>query len=365
MMPYANQWKHYTIMHGNQKVVSIWRDGKCVIYSGELMPYNLYLEQVLENDIEIRMQNLDNFYYWCASRILTLDREYAKEILNSIGATQASTDRDRAHIALSYYCLSLMDIYWTKEDEENIDFERINLFENHLEKAFVDVTLRGKQLTIQNSYLIADDLGTQGCYPKAWVRKNDTFWLMKDGGLDVVENELLASKICRCFKVNQVLYEEDYYDGQKVSISRIITSLTQSIVSIEHFGIYAMNHDMNKMEYILELDGYTYYMMNILDYLIGNTDRHWGNWGVLIDNRTNKPVRLYDLMDFNKAFNSYDNIEGANCLTTEKKQSQKDAAIDAVKMVGLNQISEVSPQWFKNQAQKKMFFERLDLLKSY
>lgn len=50
----------------------------------------------------------------------------------------------------------------------------MELGENNLsnnKKAFVDVTLRGKQMTIQNSYLIADDLGTQGCYPKAWIRK--------------------------------------------------------------------------------------------------------------------------------------------------------------------------------------------------
>ena len=38
-------------------------------------------------------------------------------------------------------------------------------------------------------------------------------------------------------------------------------------------------------------------MMNIIDYLTGNTDRHWGNWGLLIDNRTNQPVRLHDLID--------------------------------------------------------------------
>ena len=25
-------------------------------------------------------------------------------------------------------------------------------------------------------------------------------------------------------------------------------------------------------------------MMNILDYLVGNTDRHWENWGLLVDN---------------------------------------------------------------------------------
>ena len=34
---------------------------------------------------------------------------------------------------------------------------------------------------------------------------------------------------------------------------------------------------------ILELDAHGYYMMNILDYLVGNTDRHWENWGLLVD----------------------------------------------------------------------------------
>lgn len=29
-------------------------------------------------------------------------------------------------------------------------------------------------------------------------------------------------------------------------------------------------------------------MMNIVDYLIGNTDRHWGNWGFLVNNANNK-----------------------------------------------------------------------------
>lgn len=358
-------WNAYTIMHGDRKVADIHRDGTCIIYSEQMMPYNLYLESTEKNDIEIRIQNLDNFYYWCASRVLTLDREYAKEILNSIGASQAHTDRERALIALSYHCLSLMDIYWTKEKDESLEFKEINLFENHLEKAFIDVTLRGKQVTIQNRHLIADDLGTQGCYPKAWIRRDDTFWLMKDGGLEPVENELLASKICRCFQVNQVMYEEDYYDDQKVSVSKIITSLDKSIVSMENFEIYAANRQINKMEYILNMDGYSYYMMNILDYLIGNTDRHWGNWGMFVDNETNTPIRLYDLMDFNKAFGAYDTIDGANCLTSGKIQSQKEAAIEAIKQIGLNQISEISPQWFADDTRREMFFKRLDILQSF
>ena len=75
------------------------------------MPYDLYLdeEEPESCDIDLRLNNLNNFYHWCASRVLSLDRKYAKEILNSIGAAQAVTDRDRADISLSYH-LSLIHI---------------------------------------------------------------------------------------------------------------------------------------------------------------------------------------------------------------------------------------------------------------
>lgn len=358
-------WQEYEIMHGDEKVASICKNGMCVIFCEEMLPYNLYLEQVAEEDLDARIQNLDNFYHWCASRILTLDREYAKEILNSIGATQAATDRDRAQIALSYHCLSLMDVFWTKEKNENQVFSKLNLFENHLDTAFIDVSLKGRQMTIENRHLIADDLGTQGCYPKAWIREQDGFLLMKDGGPEPVENELLASKIVRCFRINQVEYEETFYDGQKVSVSKIITSLDKSIVPMEHFEIYAANHEINTMDYILQLDSYSYYMMNIVDYLVGNNDRHWGNWGLLIDNRTNSPICLYDLMDFNKAFQAYHDMEGANCLTTGKRQSQKEAAIEAVQKIGLNQIKEIDVQWFSDDKKREMFEKRLSLLRAY
>ena len=50
--------------------------------------------------------------------MLTMDRAYAKEILNSIGMAQAHTDRDRVQIVLSYRCLRLTVVYWVKEAGE-------------------------------------------------------------------------------------------------------------------------------------------------------------------------------------------------------------------------------------------------------
>lgn len=354
----------YEIMHGERKVAWVDTQGHCRIYDKNFLPYHLYLDD-MDSDIDTLVNNITNFYYWCATRVLTLDRQYAKEILNSIGASQAVTDKDRAQIALSYHCLSLTDIYWVRQAGEGITYKEINLYENHLSNAFVDIALRGKQMTVQNSSL-AQDLSTNGCFPKAWIRTEDGFCLLKDGGRRAVENEVLASQVCQCFRCNQVVYGLGEFDGEPVSVSKIMTTLEYGIVSREAFEIYACNKELDSMEYILRLDGYSYYMMNILDYLVGNTDRHWGNWGFLIDNRTNQPIRLHPLMDFNQAFHAYDTIDGANCQTVFPQiMTQRQAAKDAVGHIGLNQVREIDKTWFSGREREfDMLKQRLEVLKA-
>lgn len=104
----------------------------------------------------------------------------------------------------------------------------------------MDITLRGRQYTVQNEYL-ARDLSTNGCFPKAWQRSDHRFRLLKDGGEDAVNREILAS------------------------------SISDNIASAEAFNIYVLNHDRDSKKCILSLDSHNYYMMNIMDYLTGNT----------------------------------------------------------------------------------------------
>lgn len=354
--------KVYEIMHKDRQVAGISDAGHCRIYDRSFMPCNLYLEEA--EDIDTLVNNVTNFHYWCATRMLTLDRQYAKEILNSIGASQAVTDKERAKIALSYRCVSLTDVYWVRLEGEKIFFGEINLYENHLDNTFMDISLRGRQYSVQNECL-ARDLSTNGLFPKAWERCGDGFRLLKDGGQDAVARELLASRICRCFEVAQVQYEKGSFDGKMVSISGNMTSKEYSIVSMEAFQIYAANHSIDVQQYILDLDRYNYYMMNVVDYLTGNTDRHWGNWGLLVCNSDNKPVRLHDLMDFNQAFRAYDDMEGGNALTVFGEHiTQKEAALRGVKEVGLNQVREVEEECFRELPQYcEMFYRRLKLLK--
>ena len=191
--------KVYQIMHKEKTVAEISSRGEAKVLDEQFMPYDLYLERE-ENglDIDIRLNNLDNFYHWCASRVLSLDRKYAKAILNSIGAAQAVTDRDRADISLSYHCVSLTDVFWVRRKGENATFQQLNLYDNTLNEAVVEISLKGRQMTVTNREL-APDLSTKGCFPKAWIRDEGGFRLLKDGEENAVRRELLASQICQCF----------------------------------------------------------------------------------------------------------------------------------------------------------------------
>lgn len=353
----------YEIMHGEKKVAEINTRGEATVFNERFIPYDLYLDD--DRDFDTLINNMNNFYYWCASRVLSLDRKYAKEILNSIGMAQAVTDRDRAKISLSYHCVSLTDIYWVKKSDEEISYEKINLYDNSLNEAVVELSLRGKPMTVTNQEL-APDLSTKGCFPKAWIRRGKDFILLKDGGDDAVKKELLASRLCQCFDLKQVKYKEGFYDGQKVTESKIITSKQYSIVSKMAFEIYAQNHDLNVLDECLRIDKETYYGMNILDYLVGNIDRHPENWGLLVDNQTNEYVSLYPIMDFNQSFGSYDTIEGANCQTVyPDKMTQREAAIEAVRNIGLHQIKDIDESFFEDAMEwKEMFFQRLEELKN-
>ena len=357
----------YIIMHKNEPVASIRKDGYSEIYSPSFMPYNLYFETQTQ-ELDERVNNLTNFYYWCSSRVLSLDRKYAKTILNFLNKKQAVTDKDRAEIALSYHCLTLTDVFWVKQKEEPLRFEDISLYRNPLSRAFFDVCLRGVYPTLQNREFltqgkVAGDISTSGVAPKAWIRKDGDIYLYKDGNVEEVNAELLASKIVSCFQCNAIEYFEDYYLGEKVCASKLITSEENSIVPMEFIEVYAVNNDTDKFSLVLEKDSYNYYMMNVLDYLIGNTDRHWGNWGFLVDNKTNTLLKLHPLMDFNKAFTSYDGISGAMCLTTKETMTQMQAAIEAVHQIGLNQTAEIQESWFYDKKVKEMFFKRLDVLR--
>lgn len=279
----------YVIMLKDKEVCKInRRTGKVKICDDRLMPFDIYLEEGEDADTQ---NNVIVFNWWCAHRILSLDREYAKAILNACNIKQATTDKDRADISLSYKCLSLKDFYWVKKENDTETWESINLFDHSLSNAVIDIALLGKNLTVSNRHLLTSDLATDGLFPKAWVRKDGRFYLYKGDKNNSVEKEVNASKLLRRLGFCVIDYQASLYDEEKVSVSECFTSKKIGYVTA---GDMFQNYD-------LHTNCKEYDFMNLCDYLVGNSDRHQDNWGYLFNDKR-EMIGFAPIFDFNHAF---------------------------------------------------------------
>lgn len=315
------QWS-YDLMYQNMLIGTIAANG-VVDLRGKL-PYDLYLEEC-ENDFDTRLMNLDNFRTWCANRVLTLDREHAKQILNACALSQATSEKERCKVALTYNCLSLRDSYWIRKNKEE-QWDRLNLYENSLSNVCVDIALNGKNLAITDTYLIASDCSTNGVFPKAWVRKREGFYLYKGNRNDSVTKEVEASEILRSLGLNALEYKYGEWGGQRVSDSACFTSKRVGYVSAES---YAWNQNLTKA---VERFRQGFLQLVLATYLVGDVDCHWGNWGFLFEYR--RLVGMVPIFDLNHAFEATNDTQSLPWFALGRSISQLDAAKEAAEQLG-------------------------------
>lgn len=268
-----------------EEVIAEFQNG---VVSIRRLPLGLYLEEGTESDVLVN--NIINFYSWCSRRVLSLDRVHAKAILNSCGLAQAVTDRERAEIALQYKCLSLSDNYWVTDDC-SVRWRDIDLFSHSLNEA-VPVSLRGKQLTLNNISLIAQDTSTNGLAPKAWIRKEDHIYLMKGNvGNDSVGREVEASGILRALGFNAMEYRREQYEGETVSVCKCYTSEYMSHIALDEY-LSCNEYNSSWNERVIDII--------LASYLVGDSDRHCGNVNILFVD--DKVIDIAPMIDFNHAF---------------------------------------------------------------
>lgn len=299
------------LMH-KDTVICYYRNGSVRIVNK--LPYGLYLTEY--TDIDDRVNNINNFQNWCSRRMLTLDREHAKVILNSVGLQQAVTDADRMNVALQYKCLSLQDCYWVKSPSDESLWKDINLYQHSLNEA-VPISLQGKSLYLQNVDCISQDVSTNGVAPKAWIRKYSGLYLYKgDVGNNAVEREVEASNIIRSLDViNIVKYTVEEYDNDHVSACELYTTEEMSLVSLEDF---ITTHDVD--EYLL--DG----LKNIIlaAYIVGDSDRHCGN--VFLEyNLASNYLKVGPMLDFNHAFECEDSLSSISLMVWNIRETLQEA----------------------------------------
>ena len=209
-------------------------------------------------------------------------------------------------IALTH-CLSLTDTLWVKSEREDVSWKDVNLYENQFDEDVSKFAFNGRDVVNFQKTTTSPELTTDGAYDKCWLNEKDGIHLIKTGssgarnaGLEPY-GEVLASqvfeKIC-----SSVKYNFRKYDGRIVSDCKIFTSQEFGYRPIALF--YKERLTLPKLleiyrEFNCEDE---FRRMVVADCITLNSDRHFGNFGFLVNNETFERTALNPCFDFNMAF---------------------------------------------------------------
>ena len=244
---------------------------------------------------------------WVRHRSIPKNRAYVDTILSSMGL---SINRPFEILRISKG-LSLNDCYWVCEEGSEESFEQFNLYDNRFNRvlgeiAFIGYGSDGGRLSSSPEFT------TNGALPKCWRRENGVIRLYK-GGTSGASNtgnepysEYYAAEIGTVLGVNSISYGVSKWKGTLCSTCDLFTSKEFSFVPVGRIvrtgGMKAVREYYETLgeEYVAALND-----MIVFDAIILNTDRHFGNFGFLVDNHSNTIVHPAPLFDHGNSLLNY------------------------------------------------------------
>lgn len=245
---------------------------------------------------------------WLKQRTIPKNRAYVNSFLSKCGL---HINRPMNIIRVSKG-LSLNDCYWVVEEGFNGTFEKYNLYDNRFSQLLAMIAFTGYGSSVRTSLVSCPEFTTNGMLPKCWRRVNGTIRLYK-GGTSGASNtgcepysEYYAAQIAETMGINSVSYNLSKWKGELCSVCDLFTSKDYSYLPIGRMvtvgGMEAVREYYQSLgkEYIDALN-----TMLVFDAVIFNTDRHFGNFGFMVNNKTNKITASAPLFDHGNALFNY------------------------------------------------------------
>ena len=226
---------------------------------------------------------------WLQKRVIPKNRAYVAEILKTFGLSINDTK------GIIDVCkgLSLNDSYWVVPGDFSGTFAQYNLYENRFSEILSLVAYTGIGQS-DAAFTTSPELTTNGMLPKAWrfiegkgiyLYKGGTFGAANTGNEPY--SEFYASQVAQVMGLNAVSYELENWKGILASRCKLFTDIDTSYIPIGRIvregGLKAC------LDYYEKLGPEAYEQvrsMLVFDAVIYNEDRHFGNFGVLRNNRS-------------------------------------------------------------------------------
>lgn len=239
---------------------------------------------------------------WWLSRSIPASRSGLKDALELLRVSS------RHSLIAKCLGLSLSDQYWVCPKGSDITWDKVNFFDNEFSDD-VGSALFGNALKSDVISLVSPDNTSDGWLKKKWIILNGKRYLMKGGSNPFQQeplNEVLASEIMERLNISHAKYRLVWENELPYSVcENFITSDTELISAAyivksskcpNHISAY--DHFINCCErfgipnFQSSLDE-----MLTLDFIIANTDRHFGNFGAVRNAETLEWLGLSPIYD--------------------------------------------------------------------
>ena len=299
----------------NQKIENI------NILKPEFLPINLNL-----NNIDV------NFHLWIMDRKVPENREFVENIVATYSENGKEQLMDYLDISLG---LSLNDSFWVVPKNKDYKWKDFNLYQNTFSEALERAAF-GEELHKIQGFTSSPEYTTKGMLKKCWHRENDKIYLYKGSSKQYANSgkeafsEFYMAQIADIMGFDYVPYDLKEFHGQIVSSCPIFTNENEGYAPMykifktddwkilqkaEFINAIAKFYDIKKLRDLM-----------LFDALILNPDRHCGNFGMIIDNNTNKLLRPAPIFD-----NGFSMI---NFLTIDELKDIKNAKIEKISSFG-------------------------------
>ena len=246
---------------------------------------------------------------WLRSRIIPKTREYVDALLAKSGLSH----NDTKGILQVCRVLSLNDSYWVVEEGFNGKYADYNLYEHDFVKVLSLIAYTGYGSSSRaKGFSSSPEFTTTGMLRKGWRRLGGKALLYKGGTSGAANtgnepySEFYAAQVAERMGICHVPYGLSMWKGCMCSTCELFCDIDHSFVPIYRFMDKCTLRTV--ADYLRSLGG-SYYDcfadMLVFDALICNEDRHFGNFGLMVDNRTNQPYAFAPLFDHGLSLFNY------------------------------------------------------------
>ena len=275
------------------------------VVNNQYLPYSLrdYIKTSGQKDFKGSLHDIEVLRDYLATRTLNLSRENAKTILNVAALPQSLNTEQKLKIVMACNGLSMQDNFWIKPDGKETSFDEMCLRHNKLADVSYDIAILGRHVSATADEL-APDLTTEGMFPKYWHRNSDgdvELWKTdKMGGKVNSECEIRSSDILDSIGYNHVRYRREERDGKIFSVCKCMADDEYSFITMQEIMDWHVHTGHKFPEKIQKMYDREFPNMCVVDYVLANTDRHSGNWGVITDSE-NRIIGFAPMFDMNQA----------------------------------------------------------------